>query len=59
MYAASGNESEDEIIFVQPDGAQRILRGTITAENRTDRSGALFTVTLPRVSIERSQRPRK
>jgi two-component system sensor histidine kinase ChvG len=34
-------------------------RGTITAENRTDRSGALFTVTLPRVSIERSQRPRK
>ena len=34
-------------------------RGTITAENRTDRSGALFTVTLPRVSIEKSQRPRK
>jgi two-component system sensor histidine kinase ChvG len=34
-------------------------RGTIVAENRTDRSGALFTVTLPRVSIEKSQRPRK
>src|SRR6266581_6529238 len=32
MYAASGNESEDEIVFVQPDGAQRILRGRITAE---------------------------
>jgi len=34
-------------------------RGTITAENRTDRSGALFTVTLPRVTIERPARPRK
>ena len=32
-------------------------RGTIAAANRTDRSGAIFTVTLPRVSIE--QRPAK
>ncbi len=28
-------------------------RGTIVAENRTDRSGAQFTVSLPRTSIER------
>jgi two-component system sensor histidine kinase ChvG len=34
-------------------------RGTITAENRTDRSGAAFTVTLPRISIEKPARPRK
>jgi two-component system sensor histidine kinase ChvG len=34
-------------------------RGTIVAQNREDRSGAMFTVTLPRVSIERVQRPRK
>jgi two-component system sensor histidine kinase ChvG len=34
-------------------------RGTITAENRTDRSGAMFTFMLPRASIERAQRPRK
>jgi two-component system sensor histidine kinase ChvG len=34
-------------------------RGTITAENRSDRSGAVFTVVLPRASIERVQRPRK
>jgi two-component system sensor histidine kinase ChvG len=34
-------------------------RGTISAANRTDRSGAIFTVVLPRASIERMQRPRK
>jgi two-component system sensor histidine kinase ChvG len=34
-------------------------RGTISAANRDDRSGAIFTVSLPRVSIERVQRPRK
>jgi two-component system sensor histidine kinase ChvG len=34
-------------------------RGTITAANRSDRSGAVFTFTLPRASIERTQRPRK
>ncbi|MEO6011980.1 MAG: sensor histidine kinase [Devosia sp.] len=34
-------------------------RGTITAENRSDRSGAMFTVVLPRASIERVSRPRK
>jgi two-component system, OmpR family, sensor histidine kinase ChvG len=34
-------------------------RGTISAANRTDRSGAVFTFTLPRASIERTQRPRK
>ncbi|HZY67898.1 MAG TPA: sensor histidine kinase [Devosia sp.] len=34
-------------------------RGTISAANRTDRSGAVFTVTLPRTSIDRGQRPRK
>ena len=34
-------------------------RGTIRAENRTDRSGARFTFTLPRASIERSPRARK
>jgi len=34
-------------------------RGTIVAANRSDRSGAVFTFTLPRASIERTQRPRK
>jgi two-component system sensor histidine kinase ChvG len=34
-------------------------RGTIVAANRTDRSGAVFTVTLPRASIERMPKPRK
>lgn len=34
-------------------------RGTIRAENRSDRSGAVFTFTLPRATIERSPRPRK
>jgi two-component system sensor histidine kinase ChvG len=34
-------------------------RGTIVAANREDRSGATFTVTLPRASIERVQKPRK
>jgi two-component system, OmpR family, sensor histidine kinase ChvG len=34
-------------------------RGIITAENRSDRSGAMFTFTLPRASIEKAQRPRK
>ena len=34
-------------------------RGTITAENRTDRSGAIFTVTLPRAATERPAKPRK
>jgi two-component system sensor histidine kinase ChvG len=34
-------------------------RGTISAANRNDRSGAVFTVVLPRASIERGQRPRK
>jgi len=32
-------------------------RGSVTAANRTDRSGAVFTVTLPRATIE--QRPAK
>ena len=34
-------------------------RGTVTAENRSDRSGALFTVTLPRTPTERPARPKK
>ncbi len=34
-------------------------RGTIGAANRTDRSGAMFTVTLPRAALERGPRPRK
>jgi two-component system sensor histidine kinase ChvG len=34
-------------------------RGTITAANREDRSGAVFTVTLPRAATERGPRPRK
>jgi two-component system sensor histidine kinase ChvG len=34
-------------------------RGTIAAANREDRSGAVFTVTLPRASVERVQKPRK
>jgi two-component system sensor histidine kinase ChvG len=34
-------------------------RGTIAAANRTDRSGAIFTVTLPRATIEKPARPRK
>jgi len=34
-------------------------RGTIVAENRADRSGAVFTVTLRRVSIDKPPRPRK
>ena len=34
-------------------------RGTISAANRTDRSGAMFTVTLPRATIEKAPRPRK
>ena len=34
-------------------------RGTIVAANRSDRSGPVFTFTLPRASIERTQRPRK
>jgi two-component system sensor histidine kinase ChvG len=33
-------------------------RGTISAKNRTDRSGAVFTVTLPRVDIDKA-RPRR
>jgi two-component system sensor histidine kinase ChvG len=33
-------------------------RGTISAQNRTDRSGAIFTVTLPRVDIDKT-RPRR
>jgi two-component system sensor histidine kinase ChvG len=31
------------------------LKGTIEARNRTDRSGAVFTVTLPRAANERAQ----
>jgi two-component system, OmpR family, sensor histidine kinase ChvG len=34
-------------------------RGTIVAENRTDRSGARFIVTLPRVVIDRPAKTRK
>lgn len=34
-------------------------RGTISAANRTDHSGAVFTVSLPRVAIDKPQRPRK
>ncbi len=34
-------------------------RGTITAANREDRSGAMFTVTLPRAAVERTSKPRK
>src|SRR3569832_1788890 len=34
-------------------------RGTIVAANRTDRSGAVFTVTLPRAQITPTPRPRK
>ncbi|MEO8758431.1 MAG: sensor histidine kinase [Devosia sp.] len=34
-------------------------RGTIIAENRTDRSGAMFTLTLPRVTVERSAKSRR
>jgi two-component system sensor histidine kinase ChvG len=34
-------------------------RGTIVADNRSDRSGAVFTITLPRVILEKPQRPRK
>ena len=34
-------------------------RGTISAANRSDRSGAVFTVVLPRASIDKGQRPRK
>ena len=34
-------------------------RGTIVAANREDRSGAVFTVTLPRASIDKVQKPRK
>ena len=34
-------------------------RGSISAQNRTDGSGALFTVTLPRAAIERVPKPRK
>jgi two-component system sensor histidine kinase ChvG len=34
-------------------------RGAIVAANRTDRSGAIFTVTLPRSSIEKAQRARR
>jgi two-component system sensor histidine kinase ChvG len=34
-------------------------RGTIVAANRTDRSGASFTVTLPRTAIEKTSRTRK
>ena len=33
--------------------------GTISAQNRTDRSGAIFTITLPRANIERVQRSKK
>jgi two-component system, OmpR family, sensor histidine kinase ChvG len=34
-------------------------RGKISADNRDDRSGAVFTVVLPRAPSERVQRPRK
>ncbi len=34
-------------------------RGTIRAANRADRSGAIFTVTLPRVALERGPRAKK
>ncbi len=34
-------------------------RGTIVATNRTDRSGAIFTVTLPRAQIAPPPKPRK
>ena len=34
-------------------------RGTVTAANRSDRSGAVFTVVLPRAPTEKGQRPRK
>ena len=34
-------------------------RGTISAANRQDRSGAVFTFSLPRASLERTQRPKK
>jgi two-component system sensor histidine kinase ChvG len=34
-------------------------RGTISAANRSDRSGATFTVVLPRAPSEKGQRPRK
>jgi two-component system sensor histidine kinase ChvG len=34
-------------------------RGIIVAHNRSDRSGAMFTVTLPRSQIEKPQKPRK
>jgi two-component system, OmpR family, sensor histidine kinase ChvG len=34
-------------------------RGTIFAENRTDRSGAQFTVVLPRIATEKPAKPRK
>ena len=34
-------------------------RGTISAANRTERSGAVFTVVLPRAPIEKAARPRK
>lgn len=34
-------------------------RGTIVAANRTDRTGAVFTVTLPRSSIEKGTRARR
>jgi two-component system sensor histidine kinase ChvG len=34
-------------------------RGTIVAANREDRSGAVFTVTLPRAPADKVQKPRK
>jgi two-component system sensor histidine kinase ChvG len=34
-------------------------RGTVTAANRTDRSGARFVVTLPRVAAERAPKARR
>jgi two-component system sensor histidine kinase ChvG len=34
-------------------------RGTISAANRSDRSGAVFTFVLPRAPVEKGQRPRK
>ena len=34
-------------------------RGTISAANRSDRTGAVFTFVLPRAPVEKGQRPRK
>jgi two-component system, OmpR family, sensor histidine kinase ChvG len=34
-------------------------RGSVVAQNRTDRSGALFTVTLPRTQIDKPAKTRK